>query len=139
MTKDEIKALVAAKIAGQGSAIDAASVLPTILDAIVDAIPEEKPIPLIEFPEGTYEKLITEQEAIELRICSEIMYDGEILPLNNAIWACNNYNPPTYAEDWAFWGFVSADDSKEMSYAYGIKLEYSEEGGGKYLLTAFDY
>lgn len=40
MTKDEIKALVAAKIAGQGSAIDAASVLPTILDAIVDAIPE---------------------------------------------------------------------------------------------------
>ena len=40
MTKEEIKALVAAKIAGQGSAIDSASVLPTILDAIVDAIPE---------------------------------------------------------------------------------------------------
>lgn len=45
MTKDEIKALVAAKIAGQGSAIDAASVLPTILDAIVDAIPEVTPAP----------------------------------------------------------------------------------------------
>lgn len=39
MTKEEIKALVAAKIAGQGSAIDAASVLPTILDAIIDIIP----------------------------------------------------------------------------------------------------
>lgn len=45
MTKDEIKALVAAKIAGQGSAIDAASVLPTILDAIVEAIPEVTPAP----------------------------------------------------------------------------------------------
>ena len=45
MTKEEIKALVAAKIAGQGSAIDAASVLPTILDAIVDAIPEVTPAP----------------------------------------------------------------------------------------------
>lgn len=39
MTKEEIKALVAAKIAGQGSAIDSASVLPTILDAIIDIIP----------------------------------------------------------------------------------------------------
>jgi hypothetical protein len=39
MTKDEIKAIVAEKIAGQGSAIDAASVLPTILDAIIDIIP----------------------------------------------------------------------------------------------------
>lgn len=39
MTKDEIKAIVAEKIAGHGSAIDAASVLPTILDAIIDIIP----------------------------------------------------------------------------------------------------
>lgn len=44
MSKEEIKALVAAKIAGQGSAIDAASVLPTILNAIVDVIPELAPI-----------------------------------------------------------------------------------------------
>ena len=47
MTKEEIKALVAAKIAGQGSAIDSASVLPTILNAIVDAIPEDKDDPEI--------------------------------------------------------------------------------------------
>lgn len=44
MSKEEIKALVAAKIAGQGSAVDAASVLPTILNAIVDVIPELAPI-----------------------------------------------------------------------------------------------
>lgn len=41
MTKEEIKALVAAKIAGQGSAIDSASVLPDILNGIVDLIPAE--------------------------------------------------------------------------------------------------
>lgn len=45
MTKEEIKALVAAKIAGQGSAIDAASVLPDILNGILDAIPEVAPVP----------------------------------------------------------------------------------------------
>ncbi len=41
MTKDEIKAIVAEKIAGQGSAIDAASVLPAILEGIIDLIPAE--------------------------------------------------------------------------------------------------
>lgn len=40
MTKDEIKALVAAKIAGQGSMVDIGGALSAILDAIVDAIPE---------------------------------------------------------------------------------------------------
>lgn len=40
MTKQEIKDLVALKIAGQGSAVDAGSALPQILDAIVDAIGE---------------------------------------------------------------------------------------------------
>jgi len=36
MTKQEIEALIDAKIAGQGSAIDAGSALPTILKAIMD-------------------------------------------------------------------------------------------------------
>lgn len=40
MTKEEIKAAVAAKIAGQGSMVDISGALPAILDAIVDAIPE---------------------------------------------------------------------------------------------------
>lgn len=40
MTKDELKALIAAKIQGQGTAVDAASALPTILNGIIDAIPE---------------------------------------------------------------------------------------------------
>lgn len=40
MTKDEIKALVAAKIAGQGSMVDVGGGLPTILNEIIDLIPE---------------------------------------------------------------------------------------------------
>lgn len=40
MTKEEIKALVSAKIAGQGSMVDIGGALPEIINAIVDAIPE---------------------------------------------------------------------------------------------------
>lgn len=40
MTKDEIKSLVAAKIAGQGSMVDVGGGLPTILNEIIDLIPE---------------------------------------------------------------------------------------------------
>lgn len=40
MTKNEIKALISAKLAGQGTNIDAASVLPSILDGIIDLIDE---------------------------------------------------------------------------------------------------
>lgn len=38
MTAQEIKDLIASKIAGQGSAVDAGSALPEILNGIVDAI-----------------------------------------------------------------------------------------------------
>lgn len=44
MTKDEIKALIDKKIKGQGTNIDGASVLPTILDAIIDLIPSQTDI-----------------------------------------------------------------------------------------------
>ena len=44
MTKDEIKALIDKKIKGQGTNIDGASVLPTILDAIIDLIPTKSNI-----------------------------------------------------------------------------------------------
>lgn len=40
MTKEEIKALVAAKIAGQGTAVDAGGALAPILNAIVDLLAE---------------------------------------------------------------------------------------------------
>lgn len=36
MTKEEIKAMIASKIEGQGTNLDAASVLPTILNWIID-------------------------------------------------------------------------------------------------------
>lgn len=48
MTTQEIKDLIASKIAGQGSAVDAGSALPEILNGIVDAIaaiPEPAPVP----------------------------------------------------------------------------------------------
>lgn len=43
MTKKEMKALVASKIASQGNQVDVSGALGTILNAIVDAIPEAEP------------------------------------------------------------------------------------------------
>lgn len=40
MTKEEIKALIDGKIAGQGTNIDGGGALATILNSIVDALPE---------------------------------------------------------------------------------------------------
>lgn len=40
MTKEEIKDLISAKIAGQGNQVDSGGALDAILNAIVDAIPE---------------------------------------------------------------------------------------------------
>lgn len=47
MTKNEIKALVAAKIAGQGTMVDAGGALPTILSEIIELIPSGTLTPLI--------------------------------------------------------------------------------------------
>lgn len=46
MTKDEIKALIAAKIAGQGNQIDIAGALPGVLDGIVDSMRDIVPATL---------------------------------------------------------------------------------------------
>lgn len=72
MTKDEIKALVAAKIAGQGSAIDAASVLPAILNGIIDAIPTVEAIGEKITSLGT----ITSEKMSKLRECVYLEYEA---------------------------------------------------------------
>lgn len=41
MTKEEMKALVSTKIAGQGNQVDLGNALPELLNAIIDALPEE--------------------------------------------------------------------------------------------------
>lgn len=50
MTKQEIKDLVLAKIAGQGTQVDLGGALPSILDAIVDALPEGGASPIAPEP-----------------------------------------------------------------------------------------
>lgn len=46
MTKEEIKALISAKIAGQGNQVDTGGALDTILNAIVDIIPAGYELPV---------------------------------------------------------------------------------------------
>lgn len=42
MTKEQLKSIVAKKVQGQGTNIDAANVLPTLFNEILDMIPEEQ-------------------------------------------------------------------------------------------------
>lgn len=44
MTKEEIKALIDAKIAGQGSAVDTGSALPQILNGILELATQQGPV-----------------------------------------------------------------------------------------------
>lgn len=46
MTKEELKALIDAKIAGQGSAVDTGGALPAILSGILDLIPGAYSLPI---------------------------------------------------------------------------------------------
>ena len=95
MTKDEIKALIASKIAGQGTNIDAASVLPAILDGIIDLIPT-LPEPY-ELPVATDEVLGGIKVGENLSITEEGVLSASgggggtdnaalILDLSNAAW-----------------------------------------------------
>lgn len=72
MTKEEIKAIIAQKIEGQGTNLDAASVLPTILNWIIDSaegglpkdsfidVGEFEPYKITEISVELYEKLLRE-------------------------------------------------------------------------------
>lgn len=66
MTKEEIKALIDAKIAGQGSAVDTGSALPAILNGILELAatpPAKKIIHIIEtFEDASFEEALTKIE-----------------------------------------------------------------------------
>lgn len=72
MTKDEIKALVAAKIAGQGSMVDVGGGLPTILNEIIDLIPEGGG--------GGFEPLVIEGRVVEdvIMVDDSDLYDEAV-------------------------------------------------------------
>lgn len=67
MTKEEIKALIDAKIAGQGSAVDVGSALPAILNGILElaATPPAKKVIEIE---DTFENVSIEEALTNIKI-----------------------------------------------------------------------
>lgn len=77
MTAQEIKDLIASKIAGQGSAVDAGSALPEILNAIVEKC---MPADLIMDANGLSKgDEISEATSAALRKAAILNYDGELL------------------------------------------------------------
>lgn len=67
MTKEEIKALIDAKIAGQGSAVDAGGALPAILSEILNLATQSPEIPhAIELSKRPETNMTTEEELAEI-------------------------------------------------------------------------
>lgn len=92
MTKEEIKAKVAATIAGQGNQVDIAGTLAEILDAIVDNIPEGTKVldaedfenSKIELTEQEYDEYMINVHYIELENAAETQgFLSEHTPLEN--------------------------------------------------------
>ena len=70
MTKEEIKALIAEKIAGQGNQVDSGGALADILNGIIDSIPQVLPPTTLDFtlPESTLGNVSAEEMAQGLGI-----------------------------------------------------------------------
>lgn len=68
MTKEEIQALIDAKIAGQGSAVDIGGALPAILSGLVELIPES---PILVFEKNFFDNLEKADAAREMGITEE--------------------------------------------------------------------
>lgn len=67
MTKEEIQALINAKIAGQGSAVDVGGALPAILSGIIDLIPAPaEPTHTLEILNGTGDDPVDAETALSL-------------------------------------------------------------------------
>lgn len=79
MTKEEIKTLISAKIAGQGNQVDSGGALDEILKAIVDSIPEGGGVDIPEFVfDESRRYYITEEQYGVLDSSPLVKVNGEL-------------------------------------------------------------
>ena len=87
MTPEQIKALIAAKIAGQGNQVDIAGALPTILNEIVDAIADTTgPAPFIF--DGTFDGETFDANADDIVAAKAAYQNGSVVIARDAV---NNF------------------------------------------------
>lgn len=130
MTKDEIKALIASKVAGQGTNIDAASVLPSILEGIIDLIPT-LPEPY-ELPVATDEVLGGVKIGENLSITEEGVLSAAPTPeyIRDAITLRSSVQMPMTNHE--------SLDAGEMAEVLGITTSQLQAlFGGEYICIAF--
>ena len=89
MTKDEIKALISAKVAGQGDQVDAGGALAEILNGIIDAIPsgdaDAAIVDLSEYNEVGVYNITRELQNKLVNNCIAVKWRGYILTRNDAM------------------------------------------------------
>lgn len=123
MTKQEIKALVGQKIAGQGSQVDIGGALADILNAIVDLIPG---IPDL----GTIE------DGDEVTDFDAIIRNNPILKINGSLWVLSTFNnsqrPFQQVEERMIYtnsiSFDSSSSSEDICGEFAIDFDVDHDG-----------
>lgn len=131
MTKEEIKALIATAIAGQGTNVDGGGQLPNILNAIVDAIPEAgMPKPkyfltreIVDGQEHTYQEVasvlgITEDEVEKIFNADCIGFKYDFNRTDTLI----HIEKSEYKIDGIYAGVFGS-----TGVDYGVEIEYYQE------------
>lgn len=80
MDTTQIRQLVAAKIAGQGTNVDAGSALPDIINGLCDVIDNlPAPLPVVEITEDITNKVaITDNRFVELLSAGVVLFAGQL-------------------------------------------------------------
>lgn len=125
MNKEQIKDLIASKIAGQGSAVDAGSALPDILNGIVDA---QTPL---SFTIGQDRVELDADTLDEVRKSLALNADGTFFPRNDAVLALSMEDSTTI-----FSIFSDAADSLHITVS-GIEGLWATIDVGSGGLAAF--
>ena len=128
MTKEKIKAMIAEKIAGQGSQVDTGGGLAPILDAIVDAIPAGKDM---EF-DGILGRLIRNAGgAVEI---SEDEYEkirrgAEFVDAQNEVWRKYVFGEMSGALRDAIDGYIGELDLSQIAVYNNVNAQLFEDLG----------
>lgn len=132
MTKDEIRALISAKVAGQGDQVDAGGALAQILDGIVDAIPEPVSVPDwvagVPVIEGIGQ--ISEEDYNRIIKWGAVVYQGNLFTLCTDINTASRYvaNHSGLSGSLFVNCFV-VDDGTALDTMHGLTICIDSQGG----------
>jgi len=132
MTKDEIKALISAKVAGQGDQVDAGGALAQILNGIIDAIPEPVSVPdwVAHVPVLESVGQITSDEYNKITEHGAVVYEGRLYTLCTDINTASGYVSSHAGLQGALYvSDFKVNDNEGLNALAGLTICVDSQGG----------